>query len=120
LHQLRGRVGRGVARSYCVLIAPDDRGSVERLEVLARTTDGFEIAEADLRLRGEGEFAGTAQAGGGTLLGSIAGDFALYMRAKADADELARGDPQLARPEHAALRDLLDDDASARATFVSS
>ena len=120
LHQLRGRVGRGVARSYCVLIAPDDRGSVERLEVLARTTDGFEIAEADLRLRGEGEFAGTAQAGGGTLLGSIAGDFALYMRAKADADELVSGDPQLARPEHAGLRDLLDDDASARATFVSS
>jgi ATP-dependent DNA helicase RecG len=120
LHQLRGRVGRGVARSYCVLIAPDDRGSVERLEVLARTTDGFEIAEADLRLRGEGEFAGTAQAGGGTLLGSIAGDFALYMRAKADADALVSSDPQLARPEHAGLRDLLDDDATARATFVSS
>ncbi len=120
LHQLRGRVGRGVARSYCVLIAPDDRGGVERLEILSRTTDGFEIAEADLRLRGEGEFAGTAQAGGGTLLGSIAGDFALYMRAKADADELVGSDPALERPENAGLRELVDEDASARATFVSS
>ena len=58
LHQLRGRVGRGVERSFCVLIAPDHRGDVERLEILARTTDGFEIAEEDLRLRGGGEFAG--------------------------------------------------------------
>jgi ATP-dependent DNA helicase RecG len=120
LHQLRGRVGRGVARSYCVLIAPDDRGSVERLEVLSRTTDGFEIAEADLRLRGEGEFAGTAQAGGGALLGSVAGDFALYMRAKADADELVGGDPGLVRSEHAGLRELIDEDASVRATLISS
>ena len=121
LHQLRGRVGRGVARSYCLLIAPDDRGDVERLEILAHTTDGFEIAEADLRLRGEGEFAGTAQAGGGTaLLGDLISDFAIYMRAKADADELVADDPALARPEHRALRALLDDDASARATMLSS
>ena len=96
-----------------MLIAPDDRGRVERLEILARTTDGFEIAEADLRLRGEGEFAGTAQAGGGALLGSVAGDFALYMRAKADADELVSADPALARPENAGLRELIDEDASA-------
>jgi ATP-dependent DNA helicase RecG len=121
LHQLRGRVGRGVARSYCLLIAPDERGDVERLEILSRTTDGFEIAEADLRLRGEGEFAGTAQAGGGTvLLGDLVSDFAIYMRAKADADALVSDDPALARPEHEALRALLDDDASARATLLSS
>ncbi|HMD01537.1 MAG TPA: ATP-dependent DNA helicase RecG [Candidatus Baltobacteraceae bacterium] len=120
LHQLRGRVGRGVARSYCVLCAPDEQADIERLEILARTTDGFEIAEADLRLRGEGEFAGVAQAGGGTLLGSVVGDFALYMRAKADADALVAADPLLARPEHHALAALLDEDATARATFVSS
>ncbi len=121
LHQLRGRVGRGVARSYCLLIAPDERSGVERLEVLSRTTDGFEIAEADLRLRGEGEFAGTAQAGGGpALLGDIISDFALYMRAKADADALVASDPGLALPEHVALRSLLDDETSARAVLLSS
>jgi ATP-dependent DNA helicase RecG len=121
LHQLRGRVGRGAERSYCVLIAPDDRANVERLSILAETTDGFAIAEADLRLRGEGEFAGTAQAGGGAgTLGSLVNDFALYMRAKAEADALVAADPLLARPEHAALRESARDDASARATLVSS
>jgi ATP-dependent DNA helicase RecG len=120
LHQLRGRVGRGVARSYCLLISPDDRAGVQRLEILARTTDGFEIAEADLRLRGEGEFAGTAQAGGAGLLGDVVSDFALYMRAKADADELVGADPGLELPAHRGLRAYVDDDANARATFVSS
>jgi len=121
LHQLRGRVGRGVARSYCLLIAPDERSDVERLEILARTTDGFEIAEEDLRLRGEGEFAGTAQAGGGaTLLGDLVSDFAVYVRAKTDADALVAADPALARSEHAGLRALLDDDTTARATLLSS
>ncbi len=121
LHQLRGRVGRGVARSYCLLIAPDDRSGVERLEILARTTDGFEIAEEDLRLRGEGEFAGTAQAGDGpAALGDLVSDFAIYVRAKADADALVAADPTLARPEHVALRALLEGEASARATIISS
>jgi ATP-dependent DNA helicase RecG len=121
LHQLRGRVGRGAERSYCVLIAPDDRAGVERLSILSETTDGFAIAEADLRLRGEGEFAGTAQAGGGAgLLGSLVNDFALYMRAKADADALVAADPHLERPEHRALRELVEEDASTRATLVSS
>ena len=120
LHQLRGRVGRGTARSYCVLVAPDDRAFVERLEILARTTDGFEIAEEDLRLRGEGEFAGTMQAGGGTLLGSVVSDFAIYMRAKNDADALAAEDPDLRFAEHRELRAYVDDDRSERATLVSS
>jgi ATP-dependent DNA helicase RecG len=121
LHQLRGRVGRGVARSYCLLIAPDDRSGVERLEILARTTDGFEIAEEDLRLRGEGEFAGTAQAGDGpAALGDLVSDFAIYVRAKADADALVAADPTLARPEHVALRALLEGETSARATLISS
>jgi ATP-dependent DNA helicase RecG len=91
------------------------------LDVLERTNDGFEIAEQDLRLRKGGEFAGTLQAGSSdTLLGDFADDFALYMRAKADADELVAQDPELARPEHRQLRDLADEDASARAVFVSS
>ncbi len=121
LHQLRGRVGRGVARSYCIVIAPSDRGAVERLDILAQTSDGFVIAEEDLRLRGEGEFSGTAQAGGGGgLLGSLVSDFALYMRAKAAADALVRADPELTRPEHHALRRLLDGDADTRSVFLSS
>jgi ATP-dependent DNA helicase RecG len=120
LHQLRGRVGRGAARSFCLLIAPDDRAGVERLEILLRTTDGFAIAEEDMRLRGEGEFAGTAQAGGGALLGNVVSDFALYVKAKRDADAIARADPHLERPEHLALRAFLRDDAPSRAALLSS
>jgi ATP-dependent DNA helicase RecG len=121
LHQLRGRVGRGAARSYCLLVAPDERGEVERLEILAGTTDGFEIAEADLRLRGEGEFAGTAQAGGGPpLLGNVVSDFALYMRAKADADSLVASDPILAAATDRALRRGPGDDAETRASLLDS
>jgi ATP-dependent DNA helicase RecG len=121
LHQLRGRVGRGAARSYCIVISPDDKADAERLEILANTTDGFKIAEEDLRLRGGGEFSGTLQAGdGAALLGDFVDDFALYGRAKADADDLVGRDPDLSRPEHRALRELVDDDATARAIFVSS
>jgi ATP-dependent DNA helicase RecG len=121
LHQLRGRVGRGVARSYCILVAPDERGEVERLEILASTTDGFEIAEQDLRIRREGEFAGTAQAGGGPpLLGSVVSDFALYMKAKADADALVGADPALDAPEHRALAAFVDADSETRARLLDS
>ncbi len=121
LHQLRGRVGRGVARSYCILIGPEDRAFIERLNVLARTTDGFEIAEEDLRLRGEGEFAGTIQAGGAAgMLGDVVSDFPLYMRAKAAADALVAADPHLLAPEHRALRASTSDESSARATLISS
>jgi ATP-dependent DNA helicase RecG len=65
LHQLRGRIGRGAQKSYCVLIAPknpSDEAKV-RLETMARTNDGFQIAETDLQLRGPGEFFGTRQHG---------------------------------------------------------
>jgi ATP-dependent DNA helicase RecG len=121
LHQLRGRVGRGAARSYCLLVAPDERGEVERLEILAATTDGFEIAEHDLRLRREGEFAGTAQAGGAApLLGSVVSDFALYMKAKADADALVTSDPALEGPGHRALRQFVDADSETRARLLDS
>jgi ATP-dependent DNA helicase RecG len=121
LHQLRGRVGRGASESFCILIAPHEKADLERLEILARTTDGFEIAEADLRLRRAGEFAGTAQAGGeGGMLGDVQRDFALYMKAKRDADELVAADPTLRRKEHAGLRALLDEERSQRATLVTS
>jgi ATP-dependent DNA helicase RecG len=121
LHQLRGRVGRGVERSYCILVAPDDRLFVERLEILARTNDGFMIAEEDMRLRGTGELDGTAQAGtASALLGDVVTDFALYMRAKVDADALVQSDPFLERSEHDHLRALLDEKGTPRAALVSS
>ncbi|HZJ14292.1 MAG TPA: ATP-dependent DNA helicase RecG, partial [Chthoniobacteraceae bacterium] len=64
LHQLRGRIGRGEHKSYCILLsASDDAVSLEKLRILERTSDGFEIAEADLRLRGPGDILGTAQSG---------------------------------------------------------
>jgi len=120
LHQLRGRVGRGVARSYCILVAPEDRASLARLEVLLRTDDGFAIAEEDMRLRGAGELGGTAQAGAANLLGDIVADFALYMAAKADADALLRRDPLLQSQEHRHLPALFDEVASVRAALATS
>ena len=65
LHQLRGRIGRGTGKSYCLLLASDRRNEIsdERLRIMTETTDGFKIAEMDLRLRGPGEFFGTRQSG---------------------------------------------------------
>ena len=120
LHQLRGRVGRGAAESFCILVPADDFLEVERLHVLEETTDGFEIAEADLRLRKAGELAGTAQAGDADTVGNIIDDFALYMKAKGVADEIVASDPELREPEHHALQALLDENASARAMLVTA
>jgi ATP-dependent DNA helicase RecG len=120
LHQLRGRVGRGVAESFCLLVPTDDAGEVERLHVLEETTDGFEIAEADLRLRKAGELAGTAQAGDAGTIGNIVDDFALYMRAKEAADAIVASDPTLNDAEHRPLLALLDESASARAMLVTA
>jgi len=65
LHQLRGRVGRGADQSYCILMSSDKLSdeAATRIEVMVRTTDGFEIAETDLQLRGPGDLEGTQQSG---------------------------------------------------------
>jgi ATP-dependent DNA helicase RecG len=121
LHQLRGRVGRGAAKSSCLLVAPDDIGEVERLSILTESTDGFYIADEDLRLRGPGEFAGTAQSGAADLLhADLVRDVDLYVRAKRDAERLIARDPQLELPGHAALAALLRAQPSARAMLASS
>ena len=121
LHQLRGRVGRGAAKSYCLLIAPDEAGEVERLQILTESTDGFVISEEDLRLRGPGEFAGTAQAGRLEFhVADLVRDIDVYRRAKADAQRIIEADPDLKRPENTGLRALIEGEPSARAMLLSS
>jgi ATP-dependent DNA helicase RecG len=110
LHQLRGRVGRGPDRSFCILLsdAVDER-SHERLSVVRGSSDGFHLAEEDLRLRGAGNLLGTRQSGLPPL--RVASLFeprhmALAERARTLADGLVAGDPQLVRrPELQRLRD---------------
>ena len=88
LHQLRGRIGRGRNRSYCFLLSPEKVSDIarERLETLVRTTDGFEIAEIDLKLRGPGEFLGTRQHGFlGFRIGNLLRDHELLAAARREA-----------------------------------
>jgi ATP-dependent DNA helicase RecG len=121
LHQLRGRVGRGAAKSYCLLIAPDDAGEIERLAILTQSTDGFFIAEEDLRLRGPGQFAGTMQAGAAEFkVADLVRDINIYRLAKEDAHRLVASDPDLEAAQYAGLRALLQAQPSARAMIVSS
>ncbi|MCG3128800.1 MAG: ATP-dependent DNA helicase RecG [Phycisphaerae bacterium] len=115
LHQLRGRIARGARDGLCVLVH-HGRGEKarQRLDVLVQTTDGFRIAEADLRLRGPGELFGTRQHGLPELrVGNLVADFELLERARADAFDIVAHDPELARPEHRpllpALRRMLGD-----------
>jgi ATP-dependent DNA helicase RecG len=105
LHQLRGRVGRGAEQSYCVLITAEN---AERLQVLARTDDGFEIAREDLALRGMGDFFGARQHGLPDFrYFDPLRDDDLMFRARDAADSIIAADPALALPEHAGLRRAL-------------
>ncbi len=108
LHQLRGRVGRGAAKSYCILVARDDAADVSRLSFLASTNDGFEVAEEDLKIRGIGELSGTRQHGVEELrMANLIRDFPIYVQAKKDADALVAADPTLSAPENAGLSNFL-------------
>jgi len=109
LHQLRGRIGRGQAKSYCLLFAETESELARsRLEIMTRCNDGFEIAEQDLRLRGPGELFSTRQHGLPDLkIANIVDDFDLLVRARQDAFAIVQADPNLARPEHQALRQAL-------------
>jgi len=110
LHQFRGRVGRGAHESYCLLLADADSGnSRERLQAIERSQDGFTLAEKDLEMRGPGEFFGTRQSGLPPLKLAELGDLLTLVKAREEAQLLVDRDPQLARPEHHALAQKLNE-----------
>lgn len=107
LHQLRGRVGRGADQSYCVLMSKRKIGheTRKRLELMTATTDGFLIAEADLKTRGPGDLEGTMQSGMPMELhvANLATDGQIVQLARNSVDSLIEDDPTLSRPGHAML-----------------
>ena len=108
LHQLRGRIGRGEHKSYCVLLTEGKSAeAMEKLAVMEKTSDGFLIAEEDLRLRGPGDVLGTMQSGLGDLkFADFLADTALLREARALADQVIAEDPMLG-DQHGALAALI-------------
>jgi ATP-dependent DNA helicase RecG len=104
LHLFRGRVGRGQEQSYCMLLAenPSDIGRL-RLDKIEKIQDGFKLAEADLELRGPGEFFGTRQSGLPDLKMARLSDIALLELARTEAEKLFAHDPTLKNPAHSPL-----------------
>lgn len=106
LHQLRGRIGRGTEKSTCILVSDaQNEEAQKRLRVMCETTDGFRIADEDLRLRGPGDFFGARQHGLPELrIADMSADFALLQLAQGEAKELLVHDPAMELPEHRGLR----------------
>ncbi len=105
LHQFRGRVRRSTEQAYCLLLSDSDsREAQERLRIMRDTDDGFKLAEEDLRLRGPGEYFGTRQSGLPDLKVAKLTDVGLIELARAEAARLLDEDPELVRPENAAIR----------------
>ena len=109
LHQLRGRIGRGEHKSYCILLSSSQaKEASAKLGVLERTTNGFEVAEADWELRGPGDVLGTAQSGLPALkIGDLKRDAELMRRARAAAMSIFEMDPRLEQPENQRFRRLI-------------
>ncbi len=114
LHQLRGRVGRGEKEGFCVLISRSKEGELsDRLRVMEKTSDGFEIADEDLRIRGPGDFFGTKQHGHMKLkIADIAVDGFIARKARTCAFELVSSDPKLSFPEHEGIKTRFKNDFS--------
>ena len=110
LHQLRGRVGRGKHKSYCVLVSNNDSPEVKaRLNIMCKTGDGFKISEEDLRLRGPGDFFGSRQHGLPEMhVADLGADVNVLQLAQEESRRLLENDPQLELPEHRALRQRVD------------
>ena len=109
LHQLRGRIGRGEHRSYCILLSEGESPeTVAKLAVLERTADGFEVAEADWEMRGPGDLLGTAQSGLPVLkLGNLKTDARIMREARAAAIAILEADPELGAPDNQRFRKLI-------------
>jgi ATP-dependent DNA helicase RecG len=109
LHQLRGRVGRGEHESFFILLAdPKTEEAARRIKSIEGTLDGFQIAEADLEMRGPGEFFGTKQHGLPEIrFGNILKDFAIMESARREAFELVAKDPDLIDERHTPLKKTL-------------
>jgi len=108
LHQLRGRVGRGLMQSYCFLNV-SDMTSFKRLKIMEETTDGFKISEFDLKNRGPGEFFGTRQHGLPNLkISGLSYDMAIVKTSKDAADELLKSDPMLIKEENKIIRNQVE------------
>ena len=109
LHQLRGRVGRGAFKSWCILVSDNKSEDVKaRLSIMAKTNNGFTISEEDLRLRGPGDFFGSRQHGLPEMhVADLGADTQVLKTAQEEAKVLLAADPQLQLPEHAALRERI-------------
>ena len=111
LHQLRGRVGRGAEQSYCILMTSYKltKESRKRIETMVDTNNGFDIAEADLKLRGPGDLMGTQQSGIlDLLIADLAKDSKILELARQAAKEMIENDPNLHKPEHTQVRTQVD------------
>ncbi|HST30937.1 MAG TPA: ATP-dependent DNA helicase RecG [Chthoniobacterales bacterium] len=109
LHQLRGRIGRGEHKSYCILLTSEPSSeTAEKLGVLEKTIDGFEVAEADWEMRGPGDLLGTAQSGlPGLKIGNLKRDAELMQRARQAAMSIFAGDPALESPQNQRFQQLI-------------
>jgi ATP-dependent DNA helicase RecG len=109
LHQLRGRVGRGKEQSYCIFLNTSESDEAkQRLDIMNKSNDGFKIAEEDLRQRGPGDLFGVRQSGDLNFrVGDIYHDSDLVKAAAMDADKILMNDPDLAKPQHGVIRDML-------------
>jgi ATP-dependent DNA helicase RecG len=117
LHQLRGRVGRGKEQSYCILMTKDrlSPNAHKRIKAMVHTSDGFELAELDLKLRGPGDIEGTRQSGLLDLqMASIVKDEALLYEVRSQVELLMESDPQLLLPQHLALKKKIESMRSMR------
>ena len=110
LHQLRGRVGRGQHKSWCILVSDADSDEVKaRLGIMTKTNDGFKISEEDLRLRGPGDFFGARQHGlPETHIADLGADADTLQRAQQEATLLLSADPELQKPENRLLRERVE------------
>ena len=109
LHQLRGRIGRGNTQSYCVFIAdPKTDSGKARMRIIASTTDGFKLAEEDLKMRGEGDLFGKAQSGLPEFkIGNVVNDYNTMVVAKEVAENIIKADPELTDKNHKVIKDVL-------------